>query len=494
MANDNKRNLMTLPDTLKVIWIRILKTVSFLCLIPLLILSFFNHPFYDDYGNAANTIKYGALGVQKFLYNGWTGRYFSSLLLTIANPLSHGWIDGIRLTPLLFMIMILGICYQSLKLMLKNADGYSSPFWCSMAFLLIYIYAMPHVFEGFFWYTGAAVYQVGNVLIVATLIACYKAFAASKNKNYRIAWTIAAILMGGAISATNEVALLQLLGIIGLCFLVSISRRSAAWKFWLMLGLTTFIAAIFAVAAPGNFVRLAAQSDPHAKSLLYSVPRTIFSGIELVSRPQVWTSLLLLLMGWLPFGIKAASVGRLDCIRLHPAIGLACLFLLTCCCYFPFWWIWAAYTPVRTENAIVFFLLAGWLMWIQSTVVWLIRNEILTPTVPTWMSIYIIPVFGIAVLIRGVGVPAWLELGTNAVTYNSHLNRREADISFQKKSGKQVILLEPLLLKKVYCILTEGQGLSADASKEPNKYMARYFNVTSIQTTVDDGLISKEDK
>ena len=80
-------------------------------LLPFGLLSFFNHPFMDDYYNAANARRLGLWAAQQDLYLQWSGRYFSSLLVTAANPMHRDWYNGLRITPLLFLAAALGTFY-----------------------------------------------------------------------------------------------------------------------------------------------------------------------------------------------------------------------------------------------------------------------------------------------------------------------------------------------------------------------------------------------
>ena len=474
------------------VWIRLIKLIILFGILPFAILSFYNQPVYDDFGNAHRTIKYGAWGVQHFLYQGWTGRYFSSLLLTVGNPLSYHWIDGVRYTPLVFMLGIFGVLYCYINFLLSGTRAQNLSFWLALVGLLVYLYAMPQVFQGFFWYTGASVYQIGNALVILTLLASSKVFSVTNSNVSKRLWAVLAILMGGAAAATNEVALLQLLGVIFLCFMVAIFQKNTAWKWWVMLGTAICIAALFAIIAPGNFVRLAALSAPHSKSVVYALPRTLFSGIELITRPAILISFMLIMVGWLPLGLQVASKENVQVFRVHPVIGLLFLFAVTSMCYFPFWWIWAAFTPVRTENAIVFFLLVGWLAWVQSTLIWLRYHNVVVPSPQPWLVKYSVPLFGLMLLVRSISMPAWLELGANARRYNAHLSSRFAYIQLHKNDADTRLVVEPLVLAKAYNILTDGSGLSADTTAGPNISVAEYFDIKSIRSTSDDGVEKQE--
>lgn len=471
-------------------WPWLLKAALLFCLLPFLVLSFFNQPVYDDYVNAARTALHGVWGVQKYLYLSWTGRYFSTLLLTLTNPLSYGWVDGVRYTPFLFMVLIWGSLFLLIRWLLQGTPARRYSAWLAAALLLIYLYAMPQVFQGFFWYTGGAVYQVGNVLLITALLVSYRVLTAATT-GARIGWIALCVLIVAAASATNEVVLIQLLVTFGMCFLASVYQKNRAWRWWVTITLVTLATAMVALAAPGNFARMASEHPANAQSIVYAVPRSVFSMLDVVSRIHNLNSLLLILLLWLPIGTRIVKAGRLPFLRMHPLLSVGAICAVVALCYFPFWWIWAAYTPVRTENAIVFFLLVAWLVAVQATLGWMHARQYSLPTLPTWAYAYAVPVFGLLVVFRAAALMAWLDLGLTARTFERVHRERRASIEQQISAGRQDLVVEPMPLARVFGILTDGSDLTVNAKDGPNTSLAAYHRVRSIRLSHKSPLIQE---
>ena len=62
------------------------------CLLPFVVLSFFNFVAYDDYAAVGNFSTYGFWGTQKMIYLQWEGRFTATFLCGIcekAGILTH---------------------------------------------------------------------------------------------------------------------------------------------------------------------------------------------------------------------------------------------------------------------------------------------------------------------------------------------------------------------------------------------------------------------
>ncbi|RFP64145.1 hypothetical protein D0N36_15680 [Hymenobacter lapidiphilus] len=357
----------------------------------------------------------------------------------------------------------------------------SNMVWLSAGFLLIYLYAMPDIFQGFFWYTGAAVYQIGNILLVAVFVTSYQVLTSEAGKRKAIL-IILNILFVIAAAATNEVVLVQMGGTIGVCFLASIYQRNRAWRWWLMLGLIALFAALLSLIAPGNFVRMDALHDVHAHSVVYSIPRSVFSALELLTSYKVWTSLFLITIIWMPWANKIAAKEQSSFLRVHPVISLIVIFAIVCLCYFPFWWIFASYTPPRTVNSIVFFLMVSWVVTMQATVNWMYQQKFALPQLPAPLVQGAVYVFAVVLLLRMTTLPAVLELVLNARKYDAHMTQRYAYIDEQKKAGNLNVRVDSVTIENRYSILMlAGTDITTHSADEKNRYYADYFQLDSIQ-------------
>jgi hypothetical protein len=75
-----------------------------LALAPFLLLTAFNQPFFDDFRNAYWTRAHGFWGVQGWLYHTWTGRFTSTVFMTVLNPVTYGWLGGVKVAAAVLFV------------------------------------------------------------------------------------------------------------------------------------------------------------------------------------------------------------------------------------------------------------------------------------------------------------------------------------------------------------------------------------------------------
>ena len=68
-----------------------------LALAPFLLLCAFDQPFFDDFRNGTWMREHGTWGVQLWLFRTWTGRFTTTFIMTVLNPVAYGWLDGVKL-------------------------------------------------------------------------------------------------------------------------------------------------------------------------------------------------------------------------------------------------------------------------------------------------------------------------------------------------------------------------------------------------------------
>ena len=67
-----------------------------LALAPFLLLTAFNQPFFDDFRNGYWMREHGTWGVQLWLFRTWTGRFTTTFIMTVLNPVAYGWLGGVK--------------------------------------------------------------------------------------------------------------------------------------------------------------------------------------------------------------------------------------------------------------------------------------------------------------------------------------------------------------------------------------------------------------
>lgn len=243
-----------------------------LLLLPLLRMTFYAVPWYDDYLYGKFTRNYlvqeyslksalqGAAYCAKTQWYAWAG-YFSSCFFSALVPMV--WADDLYFLGPLFLILVLTVSVFVLSMVLcrsvmKADAAVSITFSCiaaAMAVVLIYTAQ-----QGFYWYNGG-IHYVGMHSFFLLLVAAWIKLLTKPGKvisSLLVLWTLAgAVLVGGA----NFVTALQgLLTGISFAVLGILFRKKHTWLLApsILLNIYCFY---LTVSAPGNAVRSAIFKD-----------------------------------------------------------------------------------------------------------------------------------------------------------------------------------------------------------------------------------------
>ncbi|MBN8851490.1 MAG: hypothetical protein BGO55_04225 [Sphingobacteriales bacterium 50-39] len=151
------------------IWICI-----FLCLLPFVILSFFNVIAYDDYAGIGAFDKYGFLKTQQLIYTYWEGRFTATFICGVCVKL------GI-LTHYYYLVFFLWAIFSwgAIFFFLRSINTYflnrtfsrQGIVQASLILFILDIYVMVEMSSGIYWFSPTAVYQTAFILFI-TLMGC----------------------------------------------------------------------------------------------------------------------------------------------------------------------------------------------------------------------------------------------------------------------------------------------------------------------------------
>lgn len=216
----------------------------FLLIVPFIILSIYNNPTSDDFCDTFLVKKFGFLNSQIKWYNDYTGRYFSTALLSIY-PLFGNWLITYKVLP----IIIYSLLFFSIIFTFRNVFNKSIPsiIICliSLVLLNLYIYKIPDICQAFYWVPSALAYQFPNaaMLILFSLIT-------KKTINFLNLLIICFLLI--IIIGSNETHMLFADILIGFIFLYQIIKyKKIDWKYFLFF-VVTLASSALVVIAPGN--------------------------------------------------------------------------------------------------------------------------------------------------------------------------------------------------------------------------------------------------
>ncbi|GAB2581807.1 DUF6056 family protein [Spirosoma areae] len=402
-----------------------------LACVPLLLLSFHNHPSAaDDYCFADTAMRYGFWQAQKFYYDGWTGRYFSNMLVH-GSPLTWGWYDGYRFIPALMVIALVGALYALVCELLRGESLKNSLLATGLLFFLI-VLALQSTVEAFFWTAAVATYTVPTILTIYLLAVLIRWYRLPKGLLRGMTAVWAGFLVFASIGSgeTNLVLLILLLLAIAGYRLVFL-RQFDPLLAWLLL--VAGISAWLLFRAPGNAIRMGSQ-QAQAGELVKSIG---FSFGWLARSAGIWllkTPLLPLSVLFMPVARRLVRHGSpVRELFLIPVGLLTVVYLgLLAATIFPSYYGLGIPPFPRTMNVLFVFFAIGWFYVLTVWVGWLDRRKRSLTLVQRWPA----PVW----LITGIWLSSnivvsqsfhqmytdWLSGG--AATYDREMTERHTQL------------------------------------------------------------------
>ncbi|SMB94647.1 hypothetical protein SAMN00120144_2047 [Hymenobacter roseosalivarius DSM 11622] len=460
---------------------------------PFLLLSYYNHPFMDDYYNAANVRTTGLWAQQIELYLRWTGRFSSSLLVTAANPIIYGWYEGFRWTPALTLLATLGTLYLGLRTLSQQRLPRAQAALAAAIFLLFYLHMIPEPYSAIYWFTGSIVYHVAGLALLLVFIASERARWATQTWQRR-RWQAGAAICAVMAAAANEMTLLHLL--LGLALVLGVKGYRRQWpqmRWWSTLLLLTLVVAVVTVVAPGNYVRM--QFEGYAKEqgranlvrqVLTAVPGVPGAMARLLVRRGLALKLVLPTLLWLPTILHWQRRGWLGTsIRLPWAWGAFFMLASYALSMLLFLGVMRQMPPDRAINGLLLFLFPTALLVIWAALAQ--RPAAVAWQLPAWLwrwgPVVYVGVFSL------LGIPrrAWQELLLSAPAYDQQLLAREAQLRAAWSQGVEHVVVKPILGVKPYRVLITEWELTTEPGHYINSETALYFDVKSI--VIDKQLI-----
>ena len=318
------------------------------------------HPAADDFCYAAKA--HGTMLWQWSVgeYNHWNGRYFSNLLVG-RGPLwwSHDFLFAYRVVPILLMLLTLVSFWILIRVITRRSFSTKDELCAAILMFGLYLYAMPDIGEGYYWYTGAITYQLANSLVLlysASLLMFLRArFLFSRSLHLFVIALLASIIIG-----MDEIHTLLMIGLNALILFI-LRKRDERVNGWMIafLGWSLACAGIV-VFAPGNAVR--ATNFPAAHALFRSLEMT---ALQTARFSAIWIlSPALLALSVLYIHVHDHLKTRVPLVAasffLRPFQSALLLVIITAACVFPLYWSTNVLGTYRTLNTAYFFFLPLW--------------------------------------------------------------------------------------------------------------------------------------
>lgn len=273
------------------LWTIILVTV--LSVLPLAVLSAYDHPSSDDYGYAVATyhdwqengsvlslIKTAAETSAEYWHT-WQGLYTSAFLLAL-QPAIFGEgcyaITGILMLSVIFLGNILFSVYM-IRHVLEGSRLAGAALGCTLSFLMIQW--MPSYVEGLYWYNGAVNYVFFFALL--EILVCITVSAGRtdqlKKKMFRVAGgCVAGFLLAGGNHVT---AFLGILYLVLICLLGFALEKAKGYRWNALVFFVTAGGFLFNVTSPGTAERQGHFEDRY--TAFQSVKASLLAGLDYIN-------------------------------------------------------------------------------------------------------------------------------------------------------------------------------------------------------------------
>ncbi|WP_417204658.1 DUF6056 family protein [Acetoanaerobium sticklandii] len=249
---------------------KIIYVVLSILLLPFFVNHIYNAPTADDYWYANYVSELGFIGTQLYYYFKWSGRYISTLFLTV-NPLVFNSYKTYGIASFIYNISLILSLLYFFKVLFHKYEIKLSAFLISLITYFIYISGAPNISEGFYWMAGYVNYGVPLMLSVLS-------FGIYLDKRFSSFWRIFLVSLLNILSVgCNETWMLLTLYTQFAFLTLGYIKHKKVDKELLIIFLITSVAGAIALFAPGNTVRAQRFPKKHlfirtiSNSILYSI-------------------------------------------------------------------------------------------------------------------------------------------------------------------------------------------------------------------------------
>ena len=441
--------------------------------VPLLALSFYNHPSAaDDYCYIDTVFKYGYFEAMHYYYTGWTGRYFG-ILINHSNPLIFRWIEGFKIIPILLLLELVANFYALIKDLFK---GHSWLVYLGMAGVVffLFIFKMAAIPEAFYWMAAFVTYTVPNIMTIYWLVVIMRWYKMEQGWFSNLTALLLSFLIFAVIgSSETNLTLMVLLVVSWFGYQLLINRTFDKKALFLVL-IAAFSCFVF-FSSVGNTSRI--DDNPLSRNIPYSLLQSLKLLAFLVFDWLRHTPLLIftiLFIFWLQNHFKKNPENAY--LSVHPFwAGLGFVGILIVKLFPSFYGIGIQPTPRVINSVYLFFLLgwfynvAVWVYFLKSKIAFSIPENILIKAVLVLPILYM-TYFG-STNFRTI-YNDWLRGG--AAAYNQELYDRYALIQNTKSD---TVYVKPLIHKPLSLFV---EDLNDNPKHLWNRCSAGYFGKTVI--------------
>jgi len=444
---------------------------------PYCYLSFFAQPISDDFCFAHYYQKNSFLELLKKSYLEMNGRYIANILMYL-NPISFNYFFAYKLVPLLMIsLTLIGslLLVNQLFYFLSSLNRRI----IALVFTLLFLYNLPVISEGLYWYTAAVIYQGGIICTIFYISIFIKLVRRKNNFTDQIVLTSLLFLVCGFNEVLTLLTVFFLFTITTIAFINKKEERQAIfWQFAFSLLFASIL-----IFSPGNTEREGIYVNNN--NLMSSF---VFSLLQVIRFTFSWTFSLGLILASIFYPLlheewKKHSIWVTHSFYLNRWVSLALLVGITFICVFPVYWATGILGQHRTLNVAYFFFL---IMWFINLSIWLNHfkncvNIKITELYRNKIAILLL----LSILFTGNGYYALIDIFSgDAQEFSEQLNQRHKLLKNATKTHTPTVTFTSLRARPKTLFVTE---VSTDPKHWTNRGYNTYFKLnpdsTSIYTT-----------
>ena len=346
----------------------------FLTIIPFIILSFYVHPCWDDFEYSEIAYKNGFFHSQYIWYETWSGRYFSTAVLSTINPLLFRSVIGYKIITALFILLFIVSVYYLVSEIASESINLKQKLICTLSFCYLFVCGLPASDLALFWLASTVIYQFANIMMLV-LTVLFIRFIKIRNVSISKGLVISICLLIFAIEGSNEVSMLTTTIFFAAVFAGNFILTRKFDKYLFLFAAASVISFLIVYLAPGNDYRLTTNPDSH--QLLYSLKNSAIDLIKFIIYRIYNLPLLIFSVLFISFYYKIVSFKKSEDIKvmINPFHSVALYLIILFSGIFVSYWSLGTSTPYRTLNVIFFIFLLGWFLNIMIIVNYLYAKE-----------------------------------------------------------------------------------------------------------------------
>jgi hypothetical protein len=441
------------------------------CAAPFLLLTRYNQPYWDDYLFAALFRQVGLVGAFQHYYLHSGGRFSSHLLSLAANPLSYGWVGGVKLTALLAIAGQLASIYFALQTFTKRALPAWQASWYSLGLWVVFVCTMPDIHSGLYWFSSLMVHQAGCclLLVVPAAIARAQQCVAQQRR-----WVLLAAGATFLLAGTSELSVWLLALVLFTALGRSLYTKHYAWsRRWGLLLLVLGVGFSLVLLAPGNYERMAhAPTVPSAPLALLA---QLGHGLRLVMWQPVFFALLVVpilfsplapyLLPHRPAGLRLPLLAGAGVLLLGLGGGTAMLSILI-----------GPDLLARGVNVLYWWTLLGWLAACWAS---LPADPAQAPRFSVAVRTLVAAL--VVVVVAAPTLRAWQEALGEAPRWAAQCEAR--DVLYRTPHSRhRKLTVPPITHVTPRYVLVRGYDIQPFYNHPLNTSVAEYFQLDSVRT------------